>query len=77
MEGNGYIVKLNRRSDESTDSYIKRNYLVIRNLDNYDIEYLEKMSWLYHSVKFLKCGFSSKLMEKLEKLANNADLDLI
>ena len=34
MEGNGYIVKLERRKDESTNSYIKRNYFVIRNLDN-------------------------------------------
>ena len=74
MEGNGYIVKLERRKDESTNSYIKRNYFVIRNLDNYDIHYLEKMSWLYHSVYFLKCTFSTKLMNKLEKLVKNADL---
>jgi len=75
MLSSGYkFIEIPRMDCESFQDYLERSYFVINNLKSrkYTYDVLLEKSLLYHSIKVLKCNYSSKSMDQIKEMSKFA-----
>lgn len=73
IEYNGKFYVFENALNESENMFIDRCWFIVKNIDRFDYEYLEKLSYLWVTSKHLKCEYSKEIMDILGTCNNVYD----